>query len=89
MEEHPECTCYEAKIGFKELLKKFIEENDVRVCPNVRCKMLMQKISGCNKVLCCRCMKSVCWKCPKEKMLYYNTPRECYEHLNAVHGGYS
>lgn len=88
MEDHPECTCYEAKIGFIALLKKFIEDNDVRTCPNPKCRMLMQKISGCAKVLCSRCNKSVCWSCPKDKMLFYHTPRECYTHLNEVHGGY-
>lgn len=67
---------------------KYMVENGIRKCPNANCGMPVVKVDGCNKVLCTRCGKSMCFKCPPELMIAYNTPQEAYDHLNAKHGGY-
>ena len=38
---HKGLTCSEAKDDMVGLLKKYMKENDVRICPNPACKMLM------------------------------------------------
>jgi hypothetical protein len=63
-------------------------ENNIRKCPNTTCGMPVFKFDGCNKVQCTRCTKCMCFKCPPDQMIAYETPNDAYEHLNKVHGGY-
>lgn len=70
------------------LLHKFMEEQDVRICPNPTCMMLIQRIDGCYRVTCSKCQQSICWKCPRDNMPIYKTAEECYKHLTDKHGGY-
>jgi len=57
------------------LLKDYIQHFGVRRCANPKCKVLVEKISGCNKVQCTRCSKCMCFKCPPEDMIPYDTPQ--------------
>jgi hypothetical protein len=54
-------------------------------CP--ACHVPVFKTGGCNRVTC-RCGKSFCWKCEHKDRVAYNTPADCYAHLQKVHGGY-
>lgn len=85
---HEGLTCDEAKDNVDALFKKYMEENDVRICPNTNCKMPIVRTDGCFRVTCSRCNKSMCFKCPADKMIAYDDYNECYKHLNDAHGGY-
>jgi hypothetical protein len=65
-----------------------MRETGGRVCANKDCKAPIVRISGCFKVMCARCHKCMCFKCPADAMVAYDSANETYEHLNAVHGGY-
>ncbi len=71
-----------------QLLKTYIEENGVRKCMGKRCRALCVRYTGCFKVQCTRCGVCMCFKCPADNMAYFDTPQECYDHLNNEHGGY-
>uniref|UniRef100_A0A5K3ENI0 RBR-type E3 ubiquitin transferase n=1 Tax=Mesocestoides corti TaxID=53468 RepID=A0A5K3ENI0_MESCO len=53
----------------------FIGSN-CKPCPN--CKSPIQKISGCNRMLCSTCHKNFCWKC-----LVVITSANPYDHFNS------
>ena len=46
------------------------------------------RYTGCFKVQCSRCNTCMCFKCPAGDMAFYDNPRDCYDHLNEIHGGY-
>ena len=50
--------------------------------------MPIMRLDGCFRVTCSRCNKSMCFKCPGDKMIAYDDYNLCYAHLNEVHGGY-
>ncbi|XP_069188354.1 uncharacterized protein [Procambarus clarkii] len=56
--------------------------NNRKICPN--CSTPIEKIEGCNKMLCLGCKKCLCWIC----LAVFNTESECYGHLRRVHGGF-
>ena len=87
---HPGYTCDQA-IEIRQTdayFLKYMAENNIRKCPNASCGMPVFKFDGCNKVQCTRCTKCMCFKCPPEQMIAYETPNDAYEHLNQKHGGY-
>ncbi|KAK2465907.1 hypothetical protein APHAL10511_001548 [Amanita phalloides] len=47
-----------------------------------RCQVFIQKIEGCNRVLCL-CGAHICWIC----LASFSDSNSTYSHLNAVHGG--
>lgn len=62
-----------------------ILDPNIKRCP--RCNVPSIKVSGCNRVTCsCGC--SWCYKCTVVPPPGFNTPQECYAHLQAAHGGY-
>ncbi|XP_042221163.1 ATP-dependent RNA helicase DEAH12, chloroplastic-like [Homarus americanus] len=58
------------------------DKNNRKLCPN--CSTAIEKIAGCNKMLCGGCKKCLCWVC----MQIFNTEQECYGHLQRVHGSF-
>lgn len=82
MRHHPGITCAEAKLGSDELFLKYMKDNGVRTCPNKLCKIPVDRIDGCYRVTCSRCNKSMCFKCPADKMIAYDDYNLCYAHLN-------
>lgn len=51
-------------------------------CPN--CAMPIEKNGGCNHLNCLSCKKHICWLC----LTYYDDSRECYGHLEKMHGSF-
>ena len=85
---HPARTCTEAKMSENQLLSLYMKGHDVRKCVNPRCKVLVERYTGCFKVMCSRCTTCMCFKCPPDKMEAFRTSSECYDHLSKVHGGF-
>lgn len=48
----------------------------VKPCPNPKCRYIIEKIDGCNRVTCTRCTTEFCWSCLMT-----------YEHINE-HGNH-
>ena len=68
----------------KEEFRKFSEWStgrDVQRCPE--CKTFIERESGCNHMTCIRCRMHICWVCLET----FSESRECYDHLQKVHGG--
>ncbi|KAK6202331.1 uncharacterized protein RJT21DRAFT_1738 [Scheffersomyces amazonensis] len=64
------------------LFKQFKEENDVCDCP--KCKTPIERIDGCNKMECKRCLSSFCFLCGESIHDYshFNEPSSnCYNLL--------
>ena len=64
------------------LFKLYLNENDVRPCPE--CKINIEKNEGCQHMSCIQCQKHICWVC----MAIFETSQETYAHLTDTHGGY-
>lgn len=60
---HPGMTCEEARYGSDRLLDEYLQKNSGRKCANKKCNAIIVRISGCYKVTCTRCGKSMCFKC--------------------------
>ena len=45
-----------------------------RKCANKKCKAPIIRISGCYKVQCAKCKACMCFKCPPQSMVPYQTP---------------
>uniref|UniRef100_A0A183BIF5 RBR-type E3 ubiquitin transferase n=1 Tax=Globodera pallida TaxID=36090 RepID=A0A183BIF5_GLOPA len=54
-----------------------------RLCPNVHCKMLIEKGPGCNHMYCNQCGVHFCWLCISFQA---GTTDEVYRHLREIHG---
>ncbi|KAG8196449.1 hypothetical protein JTE90_012273 [Oedothorax gibbosus] len=50
-------------------------------CP--RCKTAIEKISGCNRMICRSCKAPFCWICITE----FRTEQEVYNHIHSAHRG--
>ncbi|KAL3078920.1 hypothetical protein niasHS_014702 [Heterodera schachtii] len=85
---HQEITCQE-----RQEQKFSIEHPDLsawknelpshrRLCPNVHCKMLIEKGPGCNHMYCKQCGVHFCWLCINFQA---GTTEEVYKHLREVH----
>ncbi|KAK0715201.1 hypothetical protein B0H67DRAFT_665182 [Lasiosphaeris hirsuta] len=77
-------TCAEhqdEKSGGYEALKKWKEEKGVQDCPY--CEAPIEKIGGCNHILCGCCHRDICWVC----LNWFESADHCYSHLRLKHGG--
>jgi hypothetical protein len=63
-------------------LNEWKKENDVRDCP--KCKAPIQKISGCNHMVCGGCQIDICWTCMKT----FISGQDCYGHMQIAHGSF-
>ena len=80
-QNHPGMTCHEARYGSDRLFNEYMSNIGGRVCANKACKAPIERISGCFKVQCSRCKKCMCFKCPANSMVAYDTPEQTYNHL--------
>ncbi|KIW17500.1 hypothetical protein PV08_04694 [Exophiala spinifera] len=83
---HDGITCdvarEEAYRGSKEH-REFLEMkkwNNIKDCP--KCTTPIQKLDGCNHMVCAACKADICWVCLET----FESDRACYGHLRAVHG---
>jgi ATP-dependent RNA helicase DHX8/PRP22 len=49
-------------------------------CP--KCSSPLEKIYGCNHIICTQCRVHICWFC----LDYFYSGTECYAHMSAKHG---
>lgn len=63
-------------------MQHYREENDARKCP--RCPATIERVDGCNHVACSNCHAHICWN--RDCMEAFDTARQCYGHLETVHG---
>ncbi|KHN77397.1 putative pre-mRNA-splicing factor ATP-dependent RNA helicase [Toxocara canis] len=54
-----------------------------RMCPNEKCRAVIEKQTGCNHMQCEKCKIHFCWLCPFSHV----QSGPVYEHLQNVHGG--
>ena len=79
------CKMYEsAKLGDIALEKWMQEDSRNRKrCP--KCAAPIEKIAGCNHMICSQCHSHICWVC----LAYFDTEQLCYAHLAKTHGNFS
>ncbi|OZC09281.1 hypothetical protein X798_03621 [Onchocerca flexuosa] len=87
-EEHESITCEEyarLRINADESVRKWIQEDQTRrrICPNVNCQTVIEKLGGCNHMQCSQCKQHFCWIC----MFSAPESRKIYAHMDAEHGG--
>ena len=87
LEYHGEMPCeeYGKLLENRESEKGFIEwinqdPSKRKLCP--KCSIGIEKIEGCNKMMCASCKTIMCWVC----MRMFPTVGDCYEHLSKSHG---
>ncbi|KAH8166646.1 hypothetical protein CIB48_g1626 [Xylaria polymorpha] len=66
-----------------QAFEAYKQENrsSVKDCP--KCQTTVEKIGGCNHILCGGCNIHLCWVC----LQTFEDSRMCYTHLSDVHGG--
>ncbi|KAJ8070578.1 hypothetical protein OCU04_000951 [Sclerotinia nivalis] len=82
-ESHTGQTCAEYKYqesNGKEEFEKFKSEQGCKDCP--RCKTTMEKIEGCDHIICSGCGVHICWTC----LDTFEEAKQCYDHMSAKHG---
>ncbi|KAG8737403.1 hypothetical protein FRC10_008258 [Ceratobasidium sp. 414] len=85
--EHHEgisCEDYLASHSESEIQKSFDRwraSHDVKSCPN--CNANIEKIAGCNHMMCAVCRTHICWVC----MSSFTTGDGVYAHMRKAHGG--
>jgi hypothetical protein len=78
------CMEYRAAHVHDDIQKSFDRwrlENNVKDCP--KCRAPIQKMSGCNHMVCAVCCSHLCWLC----MLSFQTAELVYVHMRSEHGG--
>ncbi|KZV99990.1 hypothetical protein EXIGLDRAFT_639868 [Exidia glandulosa HHB12029] len=84
-EFHEGSSCAEyreakAGLGGDESFRLWKQKNSVQPCPG--CGMHLEKISGCNHVVCAACKTHMCWKC-----MGVFAATDIYGHMKAAHSG--
>ena len=80
---HGQYTCAENKeMVESEALRGLKRKLNIKDCP--KCSTPMEKVMGCNHMICGGCKTHICWEC----MAVFETGGPCYEHMNEVHGGH-
>ena len=64
-------------------LKAWMKEDKKNRRRCTGCGAGIEKTGGCNNVHCSNCGHYICWVC----MASYDVMRDCYNHLDAQHGG--
>ncbi|ESO97974.1 hypothetical protein LOTGIDRAFT_153084 [Lottia gigantea] len=84
VEYHDGLTCAMLKSSLAESeLEKYLTKNasNVKKCP--KCSTPIEKIEGCNHMICNACKIHFCWLCCEA----FTTEQSTYDHLTAQHGG--
>ena len=76
------CDNFKFQTMNSEMLLEWMHQDPEKrkKCPE--CSTVIEKDGGCQRVCCRKCEKHICWRCMK----YFNSARECYEHLRGKHG---
>ena len=79
-EEHQQgVDCRVSESENKRLYEQWKSEHDVKTCP--KCDTDIEKIDGCNHIVCARCGSHLCWFCVKAFVDAYDV----YEHMTRTH----
>jgi hypothetical protein len=86
IEQHEGITCadYQASHDESEIQKSFDRwraAHNVKPCPN--CAAPIEKIAGCNHMMCSACRTHMCWVC----LAGFRKGDEVYDHMRKQHGG--
>ena len=82
---HEGMTCYDYEMRehkeTAEYLSKCVEEGKMRKCPSCPA-IIVDRIDGCNKVVCLMCKSAMCWLCGKdisgEKYAHFESACDLY-----------
>lgn len=80
---HENMTCAEHKeaiLGVQAFEKLKISDG-YKDCP--QCGTTMDKMGGCNHIVCTGCKIHICWVCLES----FEISRACYDHMREKHGG--
>jgi hypothetical protein len=81
-EQHGMMTCAEyedRRKGGYLAFEKYKQENGTKDCSS--CKTPIEKVEGCNRIVCRGCDMHLCWVCLEA----FGDAGECYTHLRSVH----
>ncbi|CAE6387036.1 unnamed protein product [Rhizoctonia solani] len=86
VEQHEGITCadYKASHDESEIQRSFDRwraTHNVKPCPN--CSAPIEKIAGCNHMMCSACRTHMCWVC----LAGFAKGDEVYDHMRKKHGG--
>jgi hypothetical protein len=86
VEQHEGITCadYKASHDESEIQRSFdrwLATHNVKPCPN--CSAPIEKIAGCNHMMCSACRTHMCWVC----LAGFAKGDEVYDHMRKKHGG--
>ncbi|CUA75744.1 Cell surface glycoprotein 1 [Rhizoctonia solani] len=86
IEQHEGISCadYQASHDESEIQKSFDRwraRHNVKPCPN--CAAPIEKIAGCNHMMCSACRTHMCWVC----LAGFSKGDEVYDHMRSKHGG--
>lgn len=78
------CEMYQSYKEADQELKGWLQRDshNRKLCPS--CTTPIEKIGGCNYMVCTSCKSHVCWVC----LQYFDSTRACYAHLANTHGGF-
>jgi hypothetical protein len=81
VESHEGTTCAKREFEDQKLFKEWSKWRDVKNCPG--CKAPIERIAGCNHIMCTHCKTHICWAC----LATFEKSGEVYAHMTDVHGG--
>jgi hypothetical protein len=81
VEYHDDFDCPDPE-GNEQLFKQWVSNHDVQPCPG--CKALIERIEGCNHVICTQCHTHICWECGQT----FSDGSSVYGHMRTVHGNW-
>ncbi|EPQ53441.1 hypothetical protein GLOTRDRAFT_45355, partial [Gloeophyllum trabeum ATCC 11539] len=81
VEHHEGMSCAEHKAGLEPEFALWRAGHDVKNCP--KCKTAIEKVDGCNHMMCSVCQSHICWVCLKT----FVRGEGVYDHMRAKHGG--
>ena len=79
-EAHEGLTCEEVRDG-DDLFRQWALDHSVKQCP--KCKVAIEKIEGCNHMMCAMCHTHICWVC----LQTFENGLVIYGHMQSEHGG--
>ena len=74
------CVVYKKHEELQEWIR--VDPKNRKTCP--KCSAPIEKTGGCQHVACTQCDSHICWHC----LELFPTSTDCYDHLNARHGGF-
>ena len=81
MEYHESRSCQDRNPEDERLFETWKMGRDVKDCPS--CKVPIERMAGCNHMMCTGCHTHICWAC----LATFETSGEVYGHMRTIHGG--